>query len=429
MVPDENIRRPGCLPGSTLLLLPPEEGGVLSSKARAPYHVLIEVETLPLQTTGWRDRLGFLCCKRRAVSNGTTLEQASHSGGASPSRSGLALPAKDRSVRNVFMMKDSRRPKGLFKDETWDEVHERVQATSQYGAHPHWGLISMIVKSSADDVRQEEMAYRLVKWFQRVFARHGLRRLWLRPFLILATQHDAGCLEAVPNAISIDALKKSFETGWVSLKKYFEDTFPANGYGEGVHFQEAITNFVESMAAYSIICYVLSIRDRHNGNILLDDVGHVIHVDFGFMLCGAPGGRAMQQMGGFEPSRAFKLTSELLEVLSIQPKFFKDFRALLVEGLTAVRQDAQELLALLQLSMLGSENGSMSCFDSPRGHAEAVLEDVCDRLCLPRSGGSADDVKTEQDFRAVVDRLVDDSVDHWRSRMYDTVQYVQNGIL
>merc|ERR1711985_139745 len=95
----------------------------------------------------------------------------------------------------------------------------------------------------------------------------------------------------------------------------------------------ALSNFVESMAAYSIICYVLSIRDRHNGNIMIDDVGHVIHVDFGFMLCGAPGGRAMQQMGGFEPSMAFKLTAELLEVLESQPGVSKAFRELFVAGL------------------------------------------------------------------------------------------------
>ena len=48
-------------------------------------------------------------------------------------------------------------------------------------------------------------------------------------------------------------------------------------------------------------------KDRHNGNLLLDEEGHVIHIDFGFMLSNSPGGV------NFE-SAPFKLTRELLEV-------------------------------------------------------------------------------------------------------------------
>lgn len=42
--------------------------------------------------------------------------------------------------------------------------------------------------------------------------------------------------------------------------------------------------------------------NRHNGNILIDAYGHIIHIDFGFMLAISPGGI------NFE-SAPFKLTN------------------------------------------------------------------------------------------------------------------------
>ena len=42
--------------------------------------------------------------------------------------------------------------------------------------------------------------------------------------------------------------------------------------------------FTESLAAYSVMTYVLKIGDRHDNNILVTRDGHLLHIDYGFIL-------------------------------------------------------------------------------------------------------------------------------------------------
>jgi len=402
---------------AALLRLPPQDARVLSSKERAPYLVVLEVDrTSKVDPIRQKSRWGCPCRARRE-------RYFRYSNGILGSQSGCH--SNNGILASAIQGKDHR-PRGAFKNETWEEVRWRLRNSSSFGTRPGWSPLSLIIKSNADDVRQEELAYRLLRWFQRVFQKQQLK-LWLHPFLIVATSHSGGCLETVTNAISISELKQTYGDNWHSLRAYFESAFPDEPMGERLTLKEAIENFIWSKAAYSVVCYVLAIRDRHNGNILIDDQGHILHVDFGFMLCGSPGGKTMQKMGGFEHSAGFKLTKEFVDVLGATDEaHFQLFQTAVLDGIFAVRAHVDELLALLQLSMLGSENSQMNCFCHPRGNPEAVLEDVCGRLGRAIGAGEID--KTESEFREVMERKVLDSVDHWRSRFYDKFQYHVQGV-
>lgn len=71
---------------------------------------------------------------------------------------------------------------------------------------PNYGLISVIVKSP-DNLTQEQFASQLISKFQTIFETHKLG-LWLKPFNIIATCPTGGLIETIPDAVSINQLKK-----------------------------------------------------------------------------------------------------------------------------------------------------------------------------------------------------------------------------
>ncbi len=184
--------------------------------------------------------------------------------------------------------------------DAWTDASASVSASVMAETQGEQSVQLVIFKSN-DDLRQEMFAMLLIHIIRTAWLDDGLD-LYLREYRVLSTSVSSGLVEVVPESSSIDALKKS--NGCVSMTKHFENAF---GAGSAAH-DRAVTAYINSLAGYSLLSYLLNIKDRHNGNILLQRDGHIVHIDFGFFLSIAPGGITFE-------SAPFKLTHDFHELV------------------------------------------------------------------------------------------------------------------
>lgn len=300
-------------------------------------------------------------------------------------------------------------PSAAVFSEDWDAKMNRIRASSPYGHLPSWQLLSVIVKQGAD-LRQEQLACQLIREMGWIWERAKVD-VWVTYMRILVTSDNSGLIETLRNTISVHSIKKDAyarrlnEVGVVfTLYDYFRQKF---GDPSSEKYLKAQDNFMRSLAAYSVISYVLQIRDRHNGNILMDTEGHIIHIDFGFMLSNSPGSV------GFELA-PFKMPQEYIDVLGgVNSEKFTEFKALLKKAFMAIRKHTENIVLLIDMM---SKDSKLPCFLAGDNTAQAVKDRLVTNL-------------TEVQAEEFVEKLIISSCCNVFTRLYDTFQYYSNGIL
>ncbi|KAK9458076.1 hypothetical protein V1511DRAFT_465025 [Dipodascopsis uninucleata] len=249
-----------------------------------------------------------------------------------------------------------------------------------------------------DDCRQDMLALQLIALFRSIFNASGLD-LFLFPYRVIATAPGCGVIDVLPNSISRDMLGREAVNG---LYEYF---ISKHGSEDSILFQKARNNFVQSLAAYSVVSYLLQFKDRHNGNIMYDDQGHILHIDFGFCFDIVPGGVKFE-------AAPFKLTHEMVQVMggSSDTQAYHWFEELCIKAFLVCRPYAESIIMCVRPML---ESG-LPCFKG-----ETTIRKLRERFVLD---------KTDKEAAVYMRGLIKKSAESIYTKGYDEFQRMTNGI-
>lgn len=281
-----------------------------------------------------------------------------------------------------------------------DRGHQRKLTAETIGSFrdpAYFEVWQSAIFKVGDDCRQDVLALQLISTFRSIFNNVGLD-VYVYPYRVTATAPGCGVIDVLPNSISRDMLGREQVNG---LYEYFLSHF---GSEDSLSFQRARANFIKSMAAYSVISYLLQFKDRHNGNIMIDDQGHVLHIDFGFLFDIAPGGVRFERA-------PFKLTGEMVAVMggSATSAAYQRFEELCIKAFLAARPYADKLASLVTPML---ESG-LPCFKPE------TIKHFRERFVLD---------KNERDAAEFMRMLVRRSEGSYSTKGYDQFQLLTNGI-
>jgi phosphatidylinositol kinase/protein kinase (PI-3 family) len=283
---------------------------------------------------------------------------------------------------------------------------------------------------AGEDIRRESLVMQIIgklnEWFQTEIPEP--LRPHMRPYTIMCVGGDAGLVECLSDAKSIDEVKKQTDN-FESLRDYFERAYgPPTVHGaqymnmktgspspssQQLTFEQAQDNFLRSLVGYSLVCYILQIKDRHNANILLDRMGNIMHIDFGYVLGDSP---KMAKVPIFSERAPFKLSGEFWDVLGgwdvnnggLGVRFCNMFET----AFACAAAHTEEIVSLVEATTL-------TLTQSPR-QARNLANGVRSRLKMRGLPGSAEQ-------KAFIMELVNAALTSWGTSTYDWLQKNMNG--
>ena len=313
---------------------------------------------------------------------------------------------------------------GIFKNYNFNELQEIILNKSKYrknSNYPNRKIMSSIIKGG-DELRQDFFISQILNLFNDFFSEEGLN-IHLKTFNVISNS-SGGFLQTIINSVSIAKINKitfpyedkySFElvSGIKNNNLNYYDSNLKNyfilKFGKDTEeFKKAIINFVSSFVGYSLICYFFEIKDRNNGNILIDEEGNVIHIDFGFLFDKTPGNIKFERA-------PFKFTNDFIELIGgIESNYFFLFQDLFFKGFKIIRKNYDTVILMVEL-FCDIYHDLNSFHDK-----DNILKILKDKFLLA--------INKDEELLNKCNELIYNSINNWRTKVYDNFQKYCVGI-
>jgi hypothetical protein len=412
-----------------LLSIKEEHAFCISTKEKVPYHILLEVsdnysdpssatnsgnikESSPISRYE-TEFLSEISRSEKQIETPKTVKKSFFSsffscctGGSHEIQEEIEEDNYSINVKNDF-------PLSLFGHQTFTEISKKLKEKSKFAKkYQNRRILSVFVKGN-EDMRTDLFVSQIIDIFISIFEKENLD-IFLKP-LCIVTNGRGGIIQTLTNTTSLKNInafefpgasnnyssffRRNSQPTTSSLKNYFDYKFSSSMD----KYRKAVQNFLKSLVGYSLLCYALEIKDRNNGNILIDDEGNLIHIDFGFLFSRSPGNMNFEKV-------PFKFTGEFLEILEgLNSSIFREFQKLFYQGFCAIRKNIWMLTCFVDIYIL--TNSDLHCFSS----GEFISNEIKKKFLI-------DQDVFEEDIQNFTNELILISLDNWRTKLYDNFQ-------
>ena len=310
-------------------------------------------------------------------------------------------------ITDMFILSQDKKPHFVEKTTVWKSKTSPCGIwfnIDEAKALPSYG----IMYKNGDDLRMDQLIMQTVSLLD--FLMKGVQvDLRLTPYQVLAYSKTDGVLELVPESLDVQEIEEKHGNigNWFQFLVEKNELKKNSGEPIDEFFdcpkkearKKLEDNFVNSLAGYCVVTYLLGIGDRHLENIMINNLGKFFHIDFGF---------AMGEDPNMSKPPPFKLTPNMINAFGGEESpNFKVFCSKFVAYFLKLRCHSNLIINLLYMmtdsDLIVNPNKNVKL-------GTAHVNDIADKLLLGESDQHAERWCTE---------LLKDSLSNVRARMQD----------